>query len=139
MDVSRYEVNRQLRMLLNKYGIDLAKVDYSCIGTTVYLSGELVRTDADEINPAIIEGLFKEIIRIQGVRFVEPDIKNWNIRADEDSWQITKSKKESREVIIPATQYGGIAESAQDVHIEISEQIEDVLKDIQGKPDNKDR
>ena len=138
MDISRYEVNRQLRMLLNKYGIDLAKVDYSCIGSTVYLSGELLNADEDEITPAVIESLFKEIARISGVRYVEPDLQNWNISANEDSWQITKSKKKSRETGIPVTQYGGTAETAKDVWIETSEQIEDVLKDIQGKPEQKD-
>lgn len=139
MDVSRYEVNRQLRMLLNKYGIDLATVDYSCIGGTVYLSGELLKIDGDEITPAVIESLFKEIARISGVRYVEPDLQNWNISADEYSWQITRSKKKSREVSIPVTKYGGTAETAKDVYIEVSERIEDVLKDIQGEPEQEDR
>lgn len=138
MDVSRYEVNRQLRMLLNRYGLDLTRLDYSCIGSTVYLSGELVKIDADEMNPAIIESLFKEIARISGVRYVEPDIQNWNISADEGSWQITKSKQKTREIGIPVTPYGGIGEAAKDLHIEVSEQIADVLKDIEGNTENKD-
>jgi len=126
-------------MLLNKYSIDLATVDYSCIGSTVYLSGELVKTDGDEITPAAIESLFKEIARISGVRYVEPDLENWNISADEYSWQITRSKKKSHETSIPVTKSGGTAETAKDVYIETSEQIEDVLKDIQGTPEQKDR
>jgi len=138
MDISRYEVNRQLRTLLNRYGIDLTKVDYSCIGSTVYLSGELLNADEDEITPALIESLFKEIARIPGVRYVEPDLQNWNISANEDSWQVTKSKKKSRDISIPVTQYGGTAEAAKDVYIETSEQIADVLNDIQGKPGQED-
>ncbi|MRR18092.1 MAG: hypothetical protein EG826_16720 [Deltaproteobacteria bacterium] len=125
-------------MLLNRYGLDLTRLDYSCIGSTVYLSGELVKTDAEDVNPAIIESLFKEIARISGVRYLEPDIQNWSISADEGSWQITKSKQKSREIGIPVAPHGGITEAAKDLHIEVSEQIADVLKDIEGKTENKD-
>jgi hypothetical protein len=37
------------------------------------------------------------------------------------------------------TQQGGIAEAAKDVHIETSEEIADVLKDMQEKPEQEDR
>jgi hypothetical protein len=139
MDVSRYEVNRQVRSVLNKYNIDLTRVDYSCIGGTVYLSGELLKTLEEDIAPAVIESLFKEISRLSGVRNVQSDLQNWNISAEGNSWQITKSKKKSRDIGIPVTQPGGMAEAAKDVHIETSEEIADVLKDMQEKPEQEDR
>jgi hypothetical protein len=139
MDVSRYEVNRQVRMVLNRYGIDLTRIDYSCIGSTVYFSGELLNTSEGDIVPAVIESLFRDIARLSGVRNVQSDLQNWNISADGNLWQITKSKKKSRDVGVPLAQYGGTAEAAKDVHIETSEEIADVLKDIQEKTEQENR
>ena len=138
MDVSRYEVNRQVRGVLNRHDIDLAKIDYSCIGGTVYLSGELLKTNDCDIVPAMIESLFKEIARISGVRNVQSDLQNWSISASRNSWQITKIKKKMFDTGVPVTQQGGMAEAAKDVHIETSEEIADVLKDIQEKPEQED-
>ena len=135
MDVSRYEVNRQVRSVLNKYNIDLTRVDYSCIGGTVYLSGELLKALEEDIAPAMIESLFKEIARISGVRNVQSDLQNWSISASRNSWQITKSKKKPRDIGIPG---GGNAEAAKDILIKTSEEIADVLKDIQEKPEQED-
>jgi hypothetical protein len=138
MDVSRYEVNRQVRVVLNKHDIDLTRVDYSCIGGTVYLSGELLKTHEGDIAPAVVESLFKEIAGLSGVRNVQSDLQNWNISAEGNSWQITKSKKKSLDIGVPVTQQGGMAEAAKDVHIETSEKIADVLKDMQEKPEQED-
>jgi len=139
MEVSRYEVNRQVRMVLNRHEIDLTRVDYSCIGGTVYLTGELLKTNEDDIAPSMIESLFKEISRISGVRNVQSDFQNWTISTEGSSWQITKSKKKSRDTGARSIQHGGTGEAAEDVHIEISEEIADVLKDIQEKPKQEDR
>jgi hypothetical protein len=136
MDVSRYEVNRQVRMVLNRHDIDLTRVDYSCIGGTVYLSGELLKANNDDIAPAIVEILFKEIARISGVRNVQSDLQNWNISTEAGSWQITKGKKKLRDTGVPM---GGAAEESRDVHIETSEEIADVLKDIKEKPNQEER
>lgn len=133
MDVSRYEINRQVRMALNRYGVDLARLDYSCIGSTVYLSGELLNSNEGDLSPAVIESLFREIARLSGVRNVQTDLQNWKISADGGSWQITKVKKKSLAVGAPMTQYGGASETAKDVRIDKSEDIADVLKDIQKK------
>jgi transcriptional regulator of aromatic amino acid metabolism len=130
MDVSRYEINRQVRGVLNRHDIDLAKIDYSCIGGTVYLSGELFKTNDCDIVPAMIESLFKEIARISGVRNVQSDLQNWSISASRNSWQITKIKKKLRDT--------GMAEAAEDVHIGTSEEIAEVLNDMQEKPDQED-
>jgi osmotically-inducible protein OsmY len=130
MDVSRYEINRQVRGVLNRHDIDLAKIDYSCIGGTVYLSGELFKTNDCDIVPAMIESLFKEIARISGVRNVQSDLQNWSISASRNSWQITKIKKKLRDT--------GMAEAAEDVHIETSEEIAEVLNDMQEKPEQED-
>jgi len=101
--------------------------------------GELLNTNEGDIVPAVIESLFKEIAGLSGVRNVQSDLQNWNISAEGNSWQITKSKKKSRDIGVPVNHYGGNAEAAKDVLIETSEEIADVLKDIQEKPEQKER
>jgi len=126
-------------MVLNRHDIDLTRVDYSCIGGTVYLSGELLKSNQEDIAPAMIESLFKEIARISGVRNVQTDLQNWTISTEGGSWQITKSKKKSRDAGARAIQHVGSGEATEDVHIETSEEIADVLKDINEKPNKEDR
>jgi len=143
MDFSRYEVNRQIRMVLSRNDIDLTRIDYSFIGGTVYLSGELLKIGEGELVPSVIENLFKEINGLSGVRDVQSDLQNWNISVTKYLCQITKSKKKSLDIGVPVNQRGGIAEAAEDVHITTSEKIADVLKEIQITPlreiDNEDK
>ncbi len=133
MDVSRYEVNRQVRVVLIRHDIDLTKIDYSCIDGTVYLSGELFKTNDGDIVPTMIESLFKEIAGISGVRNVQSDLQNWSISSFRNSWEITKGKKKSRDIGVPMTEHVGTSEAAKDVRIDNSEEIADVLNDIQQK------
>lgn len=123
-------------MVLNRHDIDLTRIDYSCIGGTVYLSGELLKTFEEDLAPAMVESLFKEIARVLGVRNVQSDLLNWNICTEAGSWQITKGKKKLRDIGVPL---GGAAEASKDVHIDTNEEIADVLKDIQGKPEQEDQ
>ncbi|MCK7489461.1 MAG: hypothetical protein MZU79_03895 [Anaerotruncus sp.] len=69
-------------------------------------SGELLNTSEGDIVPAVIESLFRDIARLSGVRNVQSDLQNWNISADGNLWQITKSKKKSRDIGVPLAQYG---------------------------------
>ena len=140
VDISRYDINHQVRMVLNRHYIDLTRIDYSCIGHTVYLSGELLKTSEDDLVPSVIENLLKEIARLSNVHGVQCDFKNWNISSDENSWQITKSKKKLRDTgRFPESQQGGVmSETAKDVYIKTSETIADVLKDMKKKPDQED-
>lgn len=140
MDISRYDINQQVRMVLNRHFIDLTRIDYSCIGHTVYLSGELLKTSEDDLVPSVIESLLKEISRISSVHNVQCDFKNWNISCEENAWQITKSKKKLRDTGgVPESHQGVMFEAAEDVHIKASEKIADVLKDIKKKQEQEDR
>src|SRR3989339_94461 len=140
VDFSRYDINNQVRMVLNRHYIDLTRIDYSCIGHMVYLSGELRKTSEDDLVPSVIEGLLNEINRLSNVHSVQCDFQNWNVSCDENSTQITKSKKKLHDTSgVPESQKGGAAsEAAKDVHIKTAEKIADVLKDMQKKPEQKD-
>jgi len=58
--LSRYEVNRNVRMVLIRHDADLARIDYSFIGQTVYFYGDLVRPTMD-FSVQEIEVLAREI------------------------------------------------------------------------------
>jgi hypothetical protein len=139
VDFSRYDINRQVRMVLSRHYIDLTRIDYSCIGHTVYLSGELHKISESDLVPSVIEDLLKEIARLSNVYSVQCDFKNWNISHEENAWQITKSKKKLRDASgIPESHQGVMSEAAKDVEIKTIEKIAEVLKDIKKKPEQED-
>ena len=139
MDVPRYEVNRQVRVVLNRHDIDVTRLDYSFIGSTVYLSGDLIKNSESDLVPNAIEGLMREISGLSGVRDVQTDFQNWVISNAGGAWQITKGKKKTRDGGAPMTQQVGAADAAKEVHIKTSEKIADVLKDMETEPGQEDR
>jgi hypothetical protein len=139
MDVPRYEVNRQVRVVLNRHDIDVTRLDYSFIGSTVYLSGDLLKNCEGDLVPNAIEGLMREISGLSGVRDVQTDFQNWVISNAGGAWQITKGKKKTRDGGVPMAQQGGAADAAKEVHIKTSEKIADVLKDMETEPGQEDR
>lgn len=60
---SRYEINQKVRMIFTRHDADLSKIDYSFMGATVYLSGELAQPDRDYSHKEI-ENIVKEISAI---------------------------------------------------------------------------
>jgi hypothetical protein len=139
MDVPRYEVNRQVRVVLNRHDIDVTRVDYSFIGGTVYLSGDLLKNCESDLVPTAIEGLMRDISGLSGVRDVQTDFQNWVISNAGGAWQITKGKKKTRDIGAPMAAQGGVADAAQEIHIEKSEKIADVLNEIGKKPGQENR
>ena len=65
--VSRYEVNRNVRIVIARHDADLTRIEYSFMGSTVYLSGDLVRPNG-EFNAHEIENIAKELAAIPHVR-----------------------------------------------------------------------
>lgn len=139
VDVPRYEVNRQVRVVLNRHDIDVTRVDYSSIGGTVYLSGDLFKNSDSDLVPAAIESLMRDITGISGVRDVQTDFQNWFISNSCGAWQITKGKKRSHDIGALVSQQGGQADAAQETHIEKSEKIADVLKEMGEESGQKKR
>jgi len=90
--VDRYEINRRVRTILIRYDVDLTKIDYSFIGNTVYLYGELHKSQKAEFSPTVIDMMIRELTRINGVRYIQFDLKNWFITYSGRSLNITKGK-----------------------------------------------
>jgi hypothetical protein len=90
--VSRYEINRNVRMIFARHDADLTKIDYSFIGNTVYLSGDLVRSDGD-FSVQEIEVIVREISALPHVRDIQFDLNNWVADSSGDSRQLTRARK----------------------------------------------
>ncbi len=128
--VSRYEINRNVRIVLTRHDADLTRIDYSCMGGTVYLYGDLVRLDKD-FSVKEIDFIVREIAALPNVRDIQFDLNNWLVVSSGDSWQITKPKESA--LARAARQAGSLEDST--VVIDKEEKIADVLDDLE--PDSK--
>ncbi len=124
--VSRYEINRNVRMIFTRHDVDLSMIDYSFTGSTVYLYGDLVRADGD-YSVKEIESIVREISVLPQVRDIQFALNNWVVLSAEGSWQINKTKKSA--VKRAAGQTGAPGDST--IVIDKSEKITDVLDDIE--------
>lgn len=126
--VSRYEVNRNVRMVLARHNADLTRTDYSFMGSTVYLSGDLAKPDGD-FSVKEIEIIAREIAALPHVRDVQFDLVSWTVTPSGDSWQIKKLKKEaaSRKALYQT----GLSDD-KTIVIDKAEDLEVVLEGIEA-------
>ncbi|PKN19490.1 MAG: hypothetical protein CVU71_08270 [Deltaproteobacteria bacterium HGW-Deltaproteobacteria-6] len=125
--VSRYEVNRNVRMVITRHDVDMTRIDYSFMGSTVYLNGDLVRLGGD-FSPKEIEIIVREIVALPHVRDVQFDLNNWMVASSGDSWEIKLRKKEST---TGKTGRTGLSDDST-VVIEKAEDLEVVLDEIEA-------
>jgi hypothetical protein len=123
--VSRYEINRNVRMVLTRHDVDLTRIDYSSTGSTVYLYGDLVRPDKD-YSVKEIEFIIREIAALPHVRNIHFNFNNWLIIPSGNSWRITKTRKS--DVTRAPYQPGSLEDST--VVIDKAEKLTDVLEDL---------
>jgi hypothetical protein len=121
--VSRYEVNRNVRMAITRHDADMTKIDYSFMGNTVYLYGDLVKSNGD-FSAQEIESLASDISSLPHVRDIQFDLNNWKLVSSGDSWQVTKTGKS-----VATKGTGSSGDST--IIIEKSEKLADVLEDLQ--------
>ena len=132
--VSRYEVNRNVRMVITRHDADLARIDYSFMGSTIYLNGDLVRPNGD-FTAQEIENIAKELSALPHVRSVQFDLNNWLVDASGDSWQISRVKKTAGPK--ETAHQTGVSDDTT-VIIEREEGLQDVIDDIEKALKRKD-
>ncbi len=126
--VSRYEINRNVRMVFTRHDADLTRIDYSFMGSTVYLYGDLVRPDGD-FSAQEIETMAREISALPHVRDIQFDLANWILVSSGNSWQVTRNKK-STSTKWTTPQSGSLGDST--IIIEKAEDLTVVLDDIKA-------
>jgi hypothetical protein len=122
--VSRYEVNRNVRMVITRHDGDLTRIDYSFMGSTVYLNGDLVRPDGD-FSVKEIEIMVREISALPHVRDIHFDLNNWMVASSGDSWQVNRIGK-----AVKAVHQAGSSDDST-VVIDNAEELEVVLDEIE--------
>lgn len=75
--MSRLEVNRDVRRILVRHGIDTTKLQFSCHSKSISLSGELFKEGGKDIDLSLLEALMKDFSRL-GVRII-CELSNWSI------------------------------------------------------------
>ncbi len=132
--VSRYEVNRNVRIVIARHDADLTRIEYSFMGSTVYLSGDLVRPNG-EFNAHEIENIAKELAAIPHVRSLQFDLNNWLVDTSGDSWQVNRVRKTAGAG--EAAGQTGVSDDTTLV-IEREEGLQDVIEDIEKTLKSKD-
>ncbi len=130
--ISRYEINRNVRMVLARHDADMARIDYSSTGGTVYLYGDLVRSDRD-YTASEIDAIIGEISSLQHVRDIQIDFNNWQVVSSGDSRRIIKIGKPA--ATRAASQSGSLIDST--VIINNAEALADVIDDIAPNSEKK--
>jgi hypothetical protein len=130
--VSRYEINRNVRTIFTRHDADLTRIDYSFMGSTVYLDGDIVKPDGD-FSVQEIENIAREISAIPHVRDVQFNLNNLIVVSSGDSWRVTRTRK------APSTKgvaYQSGAQGDSTIVIEKAEDLTVVLDDIQANLKN---
>jgi hypothetical protein len=131
--VSRYEVNRSVRMVITRHDVDLSRIDFSYMGRTVYFNGELARQDR-EFSAREVENIIKEITALPYVMDIHFDLQNWMIASSGGSWDIKPLKKSTGNKSAP--RLSSFADST--IIIDEAENLRDVLDDIEAELKTRD-
>ena len=94
--LSRVEVYRQVRVVLVRHLIDIGQLSIQISTNRLHLHGSLNRLPGvtAALTPEIVQSIFSELGRIQGIRRVDGDFDNWR-QLDEvgASWAPIETRK----------------------------------------------
>lgn len=79
---SRLENSKEVRRILNRYGVDLTQCSYSVSGREICLTGYLFKTDGSDFVVQEIESMVNEFQTILRGFIVRGDMENWNFSSD---------------------------------------------------------
>jgi len=77
--ISRYEINRNVKRVLIRHAVDLLELQFYYSGESVYLSGKLKKDPEGEFNPPQIEALVRELSSLPYVKSLQFDLSNWSL------------------------------------------------------------
>ncbi len=131
--MSRYDINRKVKVALVRNAVDLAQLKYSCTATNVHLWGFLNKDPEGDFTPTGVERLLKDVSRLPEVRHVRVDIENWDIQSGDGGWIITgKKKKQSKQSEVVRSKPAG-AGTEKILEVDKVESVKKVLDDLVEK------
>jgi hypothetical protein len=117
---ARYEINRQVKMVLTRHAVNLETLSVSSSNSLVYLYGVLQEETGRDFTVKDIDNIFTEIEHIPHVKGIIPDFENWTISNLEGSWQASSRRR--------AQQSAPAAIDSKDYTLSEKDKIADVLK-----------
>ena len=79
MSQADLNANREVRKIFVRHWIDLGRISVRSANGRVTVRGTLTRvqTAPDPLTSVLVEGMYNELKRIHGVRFVLMELNNW--------------------------------------------------------------
>lgn len=78
--MSRLESSKEVRRILNRFGVDLGQCQYGVFGREICLNGMLLKTDGSDFGAQEIEFMIHEFQAV---------LRGYTVRGDMDNWQFT--------------------------------------------------
>ncbi len=100
-------------------------MDFSTVGSTVYLSGSLKKDPSGEFSTVALESMLREIVRIPGVHGLQADLDNWMISYTGAGFELHRKHRPQ-----------GSSGASQTVRIARQEDVQDVLDGLQDDSDS---
>lgn len=80
--MSRLESSKEVRRVLNRFGVDLTQCQYGVYGREICLTGMLLKTDGSDFGGQEIEYMIHEFQAILRGFTVRGEMDNWSFSSD---------------------------------------------------------
>lgn len=81
--MSRMEISKECRRVLNRHGVDLSYCQYTCSPYEIRLHGELYKIDGSDFNSGEIDYMIGDFRKIQSGINVYGELDNWTFNSDQ--------------------------------------------------------
>lgn len=81
--MSRMEISKECRRVLNRHGVDLSYCQYICSQYEVRLYGELYKIDGSDYNANEIEYMIQDFRKVLSGINVFGELENWHFNSDQ--------------------------------------------------------
>lgn len=91
--VRRLDINRKVRKVLVRYGIDLGLIMVRVYPRRIILRGNMNRLagSGDPLDAITVEAIIRDLERIEEVNLVHYDLGNWAFCSSSRTWQKTQT------------------------------------------------
>lgn len=77
--LSRFEVNKKVKQIMSRCGVDMTQLQISAMGNIVNLNGILIKIDGGDLSVQEIELMSNQIRGLTGVSDITCNLDNWSI------------------------------------------------------------
>lgn len=97
--LTRLELNKEVRRIFVRHGIDTSKIQFSCQSRSLSLTGALFKEGGQEVEIHVVEIVVQELGRL-GIRVGGCELENWNIMEGTISRKGSRAIEESQLKVI---------------------------------------